>query len=311
MVFEKLLGWLGELFGQTDRFTFVRYEIRFERTLGQMALQLFAEYYAKLLIQSNQSNVESGVVKRREAQAIARTQTLFIGAFAPWLDVARNQQIGNGNTGNATANAVSIEDCLTKELLAAADSDNRLPLCRPGWNREFPRRFQPNLIAFKEIQFTVIVLRKQVVKQLLALKAEPGKTILKLIPHQLILLGSTFESFNTSRFLYRVKGCKITQLHREAIRSAPHLLSNFDNYGIEAVKFSERQLAVEIEGDQQMLSRPFHTGSLGHTGIMAEQGAEMKPEQSEPGRQLIRLDVLQFSQLTSKRVNHWEQEPAK
>src|ERR1035438_6339855 len=110
MVFEKLLGWLSEFIRQTDRFAFIGNKTPLERRLRQIALQLFAEDNSKLLVQRDQSNVESRVVEGRKTQPVAGIQTLFIRTLAPRLDVTCDQQIRNGNAGNAAANSIRIED---------------------------------------------------------------------------------------------------------------------------------------------------------------------------------------------------------
>ncbi len=282
VVFEEGLRRLGELFGKTDCLALVSDEVLLERGLGQIAFQVFAEHKTKPFIQRDQAAVKRRVVKRGKAQTILRIETLFVSTDAPRFDVTRNQQVGNGNTGNATTDPVRIEDCLTKVLLAATHTYGRLGLRRTRGRRQPTARLKSNPVRLKEINFTLIVFREQVMKQLFAGWRKGGEIIVKLVPHNPVLLRRAFESFDAACFLHRVERREIAQLHREAVRRPSHFLSHGDDYGIEAVELSEWQLAVKIERDEQVLARPFYARSVGHGGRLPDLLPQMKPKSYSP-----------------------------
>lgn len=278
VVFEESLRRLGELFGKTDRFAFVLDEIPLERWLRQIALQMLAEYKTKPFIQRDQAAVERRVMKRGEAQSILRIQTLFVSTDAPRFDVTRNQQVGNGDARNAAMNAVSVENCLTKKLLAASNAYGRLGLRRTRGRRQPPARLKSNPVGLEEINFTLIVLGEQVMKQLFARWREDREIVVKFSPHQSVLLRSAFKPFDATLFLDRIERSEIAQLHCQTAGRSPHLPRNFDDDRVATVKLSERQLAIEIERNEQMLARPFYARSVGHDGSLPQMRNTEKKE---------------------------------
>src|SRR5580658_2845318 len=209
VVFEQILRGLGQLFRETDCLALVSHEVLLERGLWQVALQMLAEHKTKPFVQRDQAAVKRGVVKSGKAQTVLRIEALFVSADAPRFDVTRDQQVRNGNAGNAAADSIGVEDCLAKELLTASNTHSRLGLRRTRGRRQPPARLQSNPVRLEEINFTLIVLREQVMKQLFAGWREGGEVVVKLVPHYPVLLRSAFESFDAACLLHGVERCEI------------------------------------------------------------------------------------------------------
>jgi hypothetical protein len=192
--------------------------------------------------------------------------------------VTGHQQVGDRNARNAATNAVSIENRLTEKLLTASNTYGRLGLGRTRGRRQPSTRLKANPVGLEEINFTLIVLREQVMKQLFACWCEGGEIVVKLIPHHPVLLGSAFETFDAAPPLHRIERGEITQLHRKAVWRPPHPVRDLNDYGIEVVELSKWQLAIQIERYQQVLARPFYARGLGHGGSLPQIPNSVKRE---------------------------------
>ena len=206
-------------------------------------------------------------VKRRIMEAgktkpISRVKAL-IGKIAPRFDVAGDQETRHRNTGDAAAHAVGGEDCLTEELLAATDSHRRLGFC---WTR---RQLKPYLVAVEKVYLTRIVLREQVMEHLFALRAESCQVLAKLVPHGSVLFCCAGQSLHTARPLDGVERGEVAELHGEAVGCTPHLFCNLDDDRVVPVQPFERQLAVKVQRNQEMLPCPFHGPVLLPCGYIA------------------------------------------
>jgi len=281
VVFEKRLRRLGEFFRQMDGLALVSYEVLLERGLGQIAFQMLAEHKAKPFIQRDQARVKCRVVKGRKAQAVLRIQPLFVGTHGPRFDVARDQQVGNRNPRDAAANTVSIENRLAKELLAAPNMHSSFRLRWTRWGRQPSTRFKSNSIRLKKVNFALIVIGEQVMKQLFAGWRKGAEIVVKLVPHHPVLPRGAFESFDAARPLHAIKRGEITQFHGETIRRASHLACDFDDSRVQAVELSEWQLAVQIERYQQVLARPFYARGLEHARRLPQIRVAEKDENTQ------------------------------
>ncbi len=237
--------------------------------LRKITLQPPTEHDTQFLIERDEATVKRCIVKRREAQAVSWVQP-FSWEVSPRLDMARDQKTGHSNSGNAAANAVSVENSLPEKLLPATNPNRRPSFGRSGRRYENYRPLQSHSVTIEEVHFFVVVLRKEVMEQLLACRTKSHHVGLKLLPHDPVLLGSTFESFDSSCPLYRIKRREIAELHRKTVRRPPHLPGHFNDDGVAVMELSERQLAVEVQRNQQVLTRPFHTGSFRHGLIMPD-----------------------------------------
>lgn len=177
--------------------------------------------------------------------------------------MARDQEARHGNTGDAAAYTVSVEDGLTKKLLAAAKLHHAQFFGRAG-RRNPGRRFEAHAVALEEIDLFGFVAREKVVEQLFAFRCERREVAAKLSPHRAILFGGSDETFDASCGEHGVKGGEVAQLHREAAGRAAHFLCDVDDERVALVQFSEGEFAVEIQRDEEVLTGPFDGGRFGH-----------------------------------------------
>src|SRR5258707_950103 len=131
MVTEKIRIRHGQLVRQPNWFPFKRHKVLFKRRLWEKFTKPFTQHNIQTLVERDKSGVKRGVVKCRETKPVSRVQALG-WKFPPRLDVARNQQARNIDAADAAANIISVENCLTKELLPATNFDCRLGFCRPA-----------------------------------------------------------------------------------------------------------------------------------------------------------------------------------
>ena len=254
---KKICARLRELCRQTNRLAFKRDEVLFECGLRKEAFQSFAQDDFQFLIERDKSGVEGCIVQARQAKSVARIES-FIWKITPRLDMARNEEARDIDAADAATHVVRVENGLPKKLLAASHFDRRLSFRRAAGRND------ADSVASKEVHFLCLVFGEQVVKQLLALRAEHGEVRMKLIPHGLVLSRSTGQPANAARMQNRIEGCEIAKLHRKTARRPPHFLRSPDDNGIRVAQFSERQFAVKIQCDEQMLTRPFHSRCFYH-----------------------------------------------
>ena len=186
-----------------------------------------------------------------------------MGERAPWADVARDQEARHGNTGDAAAHTVSVENGLTKKLLAAAKLHHAQFFGRAG-RRNPGRRFEAHAVALEEIDLFGFIVGEEIVEELFALRRECGDVSAKLRPHGAILFGSSDETFDAPRSKHGVEGGEVTQFHREAAGRAAHFFGDVDDERVALVQLSERKFAVEIQRDEEVLTGPFNGGRFGH-----------------------------------------------
>lgn len=186
-----------------------------------------------------------------QAETILWVQAL-LGKFAPWLDVAGHKQARDIDAGDATFDVIGVEHGLSEELLAAAH------LHRGGGLGGAGRRCDLDFLAGEEIHFLGLVLGEQVMKQFFTFDAELGGVLMEFVPHLAVLIRSTLKPFDSPRLLDGIKGCEIAELHGEAAGVPAHLGGDFDDDGIALVKLAEGELAIEVQGDEGVLSRPFY-----------------------------------------------------
>lgn len=105
---------------------------------------------------------------------------------------------------------------------------------------------------------------KQIMKHLFTLWCEPCHILVKLIPHRAIFTCRSLQTADTTRLLHRIERRKIAKLHGQTAGCSSHLLRHFNNDWVALVKFAERQFAIQIERNQEMLARPPNTGCSGH-----------------------------------------------
>lgn len=277
VVFEKLRSRFGEFFRQMDWLALVDNKALCQCGLRKITLQPPTEHDTQFLIERDEAAVKRCIVKRREAQAVSRVQP-FSWKVSPRFDMARDQKTGHSNSGNTAANAVSVENSLPEKLLPAANPNRRPSFRRSGRRYETYRPLQSHSVTIEEVHLLVIVLREEIMKQLLACRTKSCHVGLKFVPHNLVLLGSTFESFDASRSLHRIERREIAELHRETVRRPPHLPSDFNNDRVAVMEFSERQLAIKVERNEQVLACPRYSRSFCHAGRLPEIAAIAKRE---------------------------------
>ena len=100
---------LGQLFWQTNWPACERNKILLQRGLWEETPQSLAQDNVQLFVQRDESGVERGIVKRREAKAVSRIEPV-VRKFSPRLDVARDQQARHVDAADATANVISGEN---------------------------------------------------------------------------------------------------------------------------------------------------------------------------------------------------------
>jgi len=261
--------WFCKFVGQANWFAFKRDKVLFKCGLREKLTEALAQDDIQTLVERDKSGVKCGVVKRRETKTISRIQTLD-RKFAPRFNVARNQQAWNIDAADTAANIISIENRLPEELLSATNFDCRLGFCRPAGCDE------PNFISCEEIHLFRFIFREQVVKNLLTFRAKHRGMLAEFFPHFFILLGRTFQSFDPTSALNRIKRRKIAKLHRETVCIAAHLVRDFDNYWVRMVKLAEGKFAVKIEGYERMLARPFDCWCFCHAARLSDPWEKMK-----------------------------------
>ncbi len=180
--------------------------------------------------------------------------------------MAGDEKPGDGDVADAAANAVGVEDGLAEELLAAADFDDSGGVGWAGGGDEGGAAFEFYLVAIEEIDFTVVVAGKQVVENLFALGAERGVMGVELGPHFTVLFGGAGQAANASGLLDGIERREVAQLHRQTACRTAHLCRDGDDERVGPVEFPERQLAIEIQRDEEMFPGPFHARRFGHGG---------------------------------------------
>ena len=263
MIIQKHRVRFGELLRHGNSMAFVGRKVLLQRRLWKISFQPSAENNPKLFVKSDHTGIEGSIVQARQTQTVSWVQSLS-GEITPRLDVTGYQKSRHVDAGNAAPNTVHVQDRLTEKLLAASNADCCRGLRGAGWRGEFWSRFQPDFVSLEQINIAFIVTREEVVKRLLALRAERSKIRVKLIPHQPVLFRCAGKAFDTPGLEYWVKRGKIAELHRKAVRCSSHLFGQFNDDRVIPVKFTERQFAVQVKRDEQLLARPFYTRRLGH-----------------------------------------------
>lgn len=277
VIFHASIVGLGQFLRQVNAFAFVDCEVSSESTMWQVTLEFPAQDNAEFFVQRYQSCIEGGIVERREAQSVPWIQSLA-GKIPPRFDVTCNQKARHCDSRNATANTIGVEDSLPEKLLSASYSNRCPSFGRSGRRSKTYRPLQLHLFSIKEIQFFVVISREKVVQQLLACRTELIDTSLELVPQLFVLPSCTFKAFDASLPLYRVERCEVAELHSQTVRRSPQLLCHFNNNRIAVMQLSERELAVEVECNQQVLACPGYAGSFRHGSIMPE---SVWPEKKE------------------------------
>ncbi len=257
MILQAGRIWLSQLIRQAYAHAFVSSEVPLECFLWKVTLELLANDNAQFLIQRDQAGIESNVMKRRKTQTVSWAEPIC-RKVAPWFNMAGDQELWDGNPGNAAAQVVSRQHSLPEELLSATNFDSCLSFSRPA------RRDKSHLVARKEVHFLCVIVSEQVVQQLLALRSKCGKTGVKLIPHRFVLFRRTGQATNSASALHRIKSREIAELHCQTVWRPAHFPRSVHNDGIALVQLPERKFAVEIQRDEEVLARPFHGRSLCH-----------------------------------------------
>lgn len=79
---------------------------------------------------------------------------------------------------------------------------------------------------------------------------------MKFIPHALVECARTLKTSDPSQLERRIKGRKVAELHRNAIRPAPKPCGECHNRGLAGMKLPERKFVIKIERDKQFIVRP-------------------------------------------------------
>src|SRR5665213_1663425 len=96
--------------------------------------------------------------------------------------MAGNEQARHVDSADATTHIVSIENCLSKKLLAATHFYGRSDFSWSDW------RHESHAISFEKIDFLLIIFREQVVQKLFALWPNSRDVVTKFVPHYFVLL---------------------------------------------------------------------------------------------------------------------------
>jgi hypothetical protein len=131
--------------------------------------------------------------------------------------------------------------------------------------------FEPHFRAGEEVHFLVLVLREQVVEQLLAFRREGGGVGAELGPHLAVELRGARQAANAAGLLDRIEGGEVAKLHRQAARRAAHPPGHVHDQRIALVELSEGELAIKVQRDQEMLARPLHAGCFCHERNLSDQ----------------------------------------
>ena len=99
---------------------------------------------------------------------------------------------------------------------------------------------------------------------------------MELIPHSTILLRCPFKPLDAPGVVNRIKRCQVAQLHGQAAGAPAQFGRNLLDHGVGRAETSERQFAIKIQRDEQMLTRPFNRRRFGHTARLSDAAAEKK-----------------------------------
>ena len=104
------------------------------------------------------------------------------------------------------------------------------------------------------------------------------KICVKFIPHRPILPRRPLKALDAASDVNRIKRCEVAQLHGQAAGTPPHFGRNLLDQGVGCVEAPERQFAIQVKRDKQMLARPFDRQRFSHAARMSDPAGEEKAE---------------------------------
>jgi hypothetical protein len=135
--------------------------------------------------------------------------------------VTGNQKARHADPANATTNSIRVENGSPEKLLPTADLNRRSSFRWAGRCYKACRPLQSYSVAFKEIEFLIVVSREQIVQQLLTLGSKPRRIRMELVPNDFVSPRSACQSFNATRTLHGSSDAKLQSFMARLLAGRP------------------------------------------------------------------------------------------
>ena len=201
-----------------------RFKLLVDCGVRKIAADLGRKNHPQFIIEADQSLVEGGVVEAVEADSVADIEALAFVA-APWQDVRGDEEFADGQTGEAAAVAVVVEDDLSEIVLPA-------PLFRRTRHFRFAcwRAFDPtDAGAGDDFGEFVFGFGEQRVEEFLTEWNKIGGIGMEFLPHGAVEVARAFKPPDAAEFQGWIQRGEIVELHCDAARRPSHAVCKIDD----------------------------------------------------------------------------------